>query len=387
MDFDRHVQQRLADLESAGLLRTPRSVEGRHGPILRIEGREVIGLCSNNYLGLADDPRLQAAVSTALEETGAGAGASRQISGTSSLHTVAESRLARFLGAPRALLFSTGYAANVGSIQALVGEGDVVFSDALNHASIIDGCRLSRARVQVYRHLDVDHLAVLLAEQRARSRAALVVSETVFSMEGDLAPVAELRALSDRYGCGLMLDEAHALGVIGPQGRGLASRETVLADVTVGTLGKAFGCSGAFAAGSSEAIALIENRARSFVFSTAPMPALAAAATRATDLVEAADERRATVLDHARQLRSGLASLGYRVGEGETPIIPVHIGEPQTTMALSAALLDRGVFVHGIRPPTVPPGTSRLRVTPMATHSEAQIRSALEAFEACLNRI
>jgi 8-amino-7-oxononanoate synthase len=387
MDFDRHVRQRLAELESAGLLRKPRSVEGRNGPTLRIGGREVIGLCSNNYLGLADDPRLEAAVVDALAEAGTGAGASRQISGTSSLHTAAEARLARFMGTPRALLFSTGYAANVGAVQALVGEGDAIFSDALNHASIIDGCRLSRARVHVYRHLDLDHLAALLSEQRARSRAALVISETLFSMDGDLASAAELRALSHRYDCGLVLDEAHALGVLGPQGRGVASRETVRADATIGTLGKAFGCSGAFVAGSTDLVALIENRARSFVFSTAPMPALAAAATTATDLVEAADERRAALLAHARELRTGLRSLGYRAGEGDTPIIPVHVGEPEATMALSAALLEQGVFVHGIRPPTVPLGTSRLRVTPMATHSGAHIAAALEAFESARNRL
>jgi 8-amino-7-oxononanoate synthase len=383
MDFDLHVRRRLSDLETAGLLRTPRSIEGPHGPTLRIAGREVIGLCSNNYLGLASDPRLDAAIQRGVEHSGSGAGASRQISGTSALHRAAESRLAGFVGAARALLFSTGYAANVGVIQALVGEGDVIFSDALNHASIIDGCRLSRARVLVYRHLDLEHLAALLAEQRSRFRAALVISETMFSMEGDLAPVAELRALSTRYGCGLMLDEAHALGVIGPQGRGLASRETIAADVTIGTLGKAFGCSGAFAAGTAELISLIENRARSFVYSTAPLPALAAAASAATDLVEAADERRSIVLDHARELRTGLRALGYRAGEGETPIIPIHIGSPEATMALSNALLDRGVFVHGIRPPTVPPGTSRLRVTPMATHTSAQIRAALDAFAFC----
>jgi 7-keto-8-aminopelargonate synthetase-like enzyme len=182
-----------------------------------------------------------------------------------------------------------------------------------------------------------------------------------------------------------MLDEAHALGVLGPQGRGLASRETIIADVTIGTLGKAFGCTGAFAAGPAELVSLIDNRARSFVYSTASMPAVAAAAIAATDLVEAADERRSIVLDHARELRVGLRALGYRAGEGETPIIPIYIGTPEATMALSNALLDRGVFVHGIRPPTVPTGTSRLRVTPMATHTPGQIRVALDAFAACSN--
>ena len=385
MDFNLYVRHQLGDLDQRGLLRTPRAVQGSHGPVLTVDGRRAIGLCSNNYLGLADDPRLNHAVCTALQTVGTGAGAARHISGTNSLHSAAEQRLARFVRTAKALLFSTGYAANVGVLQALVQPGDAIFSDELNHASIIDGCRLSRADVHVYRHLDLDHLSSLLQQHRSRARAALVVTEAVFSMEGDLAPLSGLRALCDRHACGLVTDEAHAIGVLGPCGRGLGAREGVTPDVLIGTLGKAFGSSGAFAAGAAAPIRLIENRARSYVFSTAPAPALAAAATLATDLVEAAEDRRERVLHHARRLRRGLRALGYQVSDGETPIVPVRIGPPTATMALSAALLERGVFVHGIRPPTVPVGTSRLRLTPMATHTDAQIAAALDAFAACTN--
>jgi 8-amino-7-oxononanoate synthase len=382
MDFEVHIRETLAELERAALLRTPRPIVGPQGATLTVQGRPAIGLCSNNYLGLAGDPRLIAATVDALHALGAGSGASRHISGTSVVHREAERRLAAFVRQPAALLFSTGYATNVGTIPALVRAGDAVFSDELNHASLIDGCRLSRAAVHVYRHGDLEHLEQLLAEHRPRARAALVLTESIFSMDGDAAPLVGLRALCDRHRCGLLVDDAHALGVLGPEGRGLCSRENVVPDLLVGTLSKAFGCSGGFVAGSRDAIALIENRARSYVFSTAPFPALAATAIAATDLVESAADRRAAVLRHASTLRTGLRALGYRVLEGDCAIVPVVIGEAEATMAMSAALLERGVFVHGVRPPTVPPGTSRLRVTPMATHSDAQIAAALEAFAA-----
>jgi len=382
-DFDPHVRDTLQDLERDGLLRHPRTVLGAQGPEIQLDGRTVLGFCSNNYLGLADDPRIAHAASQALLQHGTGAGASRHISGTSTLHIQAEARLARYVGAPAALFFSSGYAANVGTLQALVGEGDVIFSDALNHASLIDGARLSRATVFVYRHLDVDHLRELLAQHRHRYRAALVVSESVFSMEGDLGDMPTLRALADQHQAGIFIDEAHALGVLGPSGRGLCARDSVRPDVLVGTLGKAFGSSGAFASGAAKTVQLIANRARSYVFSTAPLPAVAAAASVATDLVEAADDRRSRVLAHAAHLRSGLQALGYSVPAGQTPIIPVLIGSSEATMALSAALLAHGVFVHGIRPPTVPANTCRLRLTPIATHTDAHLENVLAAFKAC----
>jgi 7-keto-8-aminopelargonate synthetase-like enzyme len=235
--------------------------------------------------------------------------------------------------------------------------------------------------VVVYPHADVARLERLIERNRTRGRAALVVTESLFSMDGDIAPLADLRALCDRFDCGLVVDEAHAIGVLGPGGRGVCARENIQADLTIGTLGKAFGTAGAFVVGAAPVIALLENRARSYVFSTAPSPSLAAAAVAATDLVEAADDRRATLLASAATLRAGLTSLGYELGVGQDHIIPVLVGEPAATMQLSARLLDLGVFVHGIRPPTVPPGTSRLRVAPMATHEPQHLVATLRAFE------
>jgi 8-amino-7-oxononanoate synthase len=380
MRFADAVQDALSRLEQQGLLRVPRVIEAGHGPELVIDGRRVLDLCSNNYLGLARDPDIAAAAAAAIHSAGVGAVASRQISGTGSLHRLAETRLAGFVEQPAALLFGSGYAANVGAISALVDEDSIVFSDRLNHASLIDGCRLSRARVHVYEHGDCNHVEQLLRAYRAEGRTALLITESLFSMDGDFAPLAELRALCDRYEVGLYVDEAHALGVHGPRGRGLCAAAEIEPDVLLGTLGKAFGCSGAFVAGQAATIGLVENRARSFVFSTASPELLAAAAVAAVDVVARADDRRAVLAAHAIRLREGLAALGYRVAPGASAIIPVHVGDSNATMQLSNVLLDAGVFVHGIRPPTVAPGSSRLRVTPIATHTEAQIADALAAF-------
>jgi 8-amino-7-oxononanoate synthase len=383
VDFDQRVTEQLLELERGHLLRDPRTISSSQGPELEIAGRRMVNLCSNNYLGLADDPRLVASLQQALSEVGVGAGASRHVSGSHVRHRDAERRLADFVTLPSALLFATGYAANVGTLPALMRAGDAIFSDALNHASLVDGCRLSRARVYVYRHLDLDHLGWLLDRHRSEHPAALIATESVFSMEGDIAPLAALRALSLTHRAGVMVDEAHALGVVGPHGRGMCARDGVVPDVLMGTLGKSFGCSGAFIAGSLAAVRLIENRARSYVFSTAPPPALAQAIVTATDLVEHADDRRHALRLHAAALRSGLQQQGYRLLPGESWIIPVLIGPAATTMALSAALLGQGVFVHGIRPPTVPPETCRLRVTPIATHTSTHLTAALRAFSLC----
>lgn len=382
MRFSDHITTALTEHAAAGLMRTPRRVSGRQGPVITLDGRPAVCLCSNNYLGLADHPAIAAAAGRALEELGFGAAASRHISGSMDLHVAAEERLARYVHQPRALLFSTGYAANVGVVQGLLGPGAQVFSDSLNHASLIDGCRLSRAAVHVYRHRDPEHLAELLSRERNAGVAAVILTESAFSMDGDLAPVRELRQLADRFECGLLVDEAHALGVLGPEGRGLCAREGVVPDLLIGTLGKAFGTAGAFIAGPAPTVRLVENRARSYIFSTAPSPSLAAAAIAATDLVEAAEDRRETLRAHEGRLRRELTALEFHVQQGETPVIPVIIGPTEATMILSAALLTHGVFVHGIRPPTVAPGTSRLRATAMATHTEAHLDQAISAFRA-----
>jgi 8-amino-7-oxononanoate synthase len=295
-------------------------------------------------------------------------------------HREAELAFADFLGASDAALFSSGYAANVGALQALVGPGDAVFSDALNHASLIDGCRLSRASIHVYAHRDPEHLESLLREHRSRARRALIITDSLFSMDGVTAPLRDVATLARSFDAGLLVDEAHALGVFGPNGRGLSAAVGIEPDVVVGTLGKSFGVAGAFVAASQEVVELIRNRARSFVYSTAPPPMVARAAIAALRLVREADDARATLLRNAEDLRTGLRTLGFDVPNENSQILPVLIGDNERTMQLSAKLLDRGVFVQGIRPPTVPAGTARLRLTPMATHRPEHIEQAIDAF-------
>ncbi|MGB5545752.1 MAG: 8-amino-7-oxononanoate synthase [Polyangiales bacterium] len=380
MPFESEIRRALAELERSGLLRNPPGISGPQGPEVSIDGRPILCLCSNNYLGLANHPAIAAAVQASLRIDGVGSAASRLITGTMDAHREAEAAFADFLGTPAAALFSTGYAANLGTVQAVVGPGDVIFSDALNHASLIDGCRLSRARVQVFSHRSADHLESLLRQHRRAAKRALIITDSLFSMDGDIAPLKEIAGLARSFDAGLLVDEAHALGVFGPEGRGLAATQGVEPDLIVGTLGKSFGVAGAFVAGSEEAVALIRNRARSFVYSTAPPPMLARAAIAALELVRNADEARRVLLGHADALRSGLRQLGFDVPPGSSQILPVLIGGNERTMRLSAQLLDRGVFVQGIRPPTVAEGTARLRLTAMATHRPEQIAFAIKAF-------
>ncbi|MEM7137097.1 MAG: 8-amino-7-oxononanoate synthase [Myxococcota bacterium] len=377
MGFKAHIREALGELESLGLRRHPRRVQGAQGPVIDLDGRRVLCFCSNNYLGLASHPALMEASE---HEDGFGSGASRLITGSMDAHHETEEVLADFVATTDAVLFSSGYAANVGAIQALVGPGDQVFSDALNHASLIDGCRLSRAEVHVYRHREADHLRSLLRRHRGDARRALIVTDSLFSMDGVFAPIEELSTLAREHEAGLMVDEAHALGVLGPEGRGLCAARQVKPDVLIGTLGKSFGGAGAFVAGPTEVVDLIRNRARSYVFSTAPPPSLARAARRAVSLVRGASDARETLLGHAGRLRQGLREAGFDVMAGESQILPVMIGGNEQVMSLSTTLLDRGVFVQGIRPPTVAPGTARLRLTPMATHTPEHIARAIEAF-------
>ncbi|MDH3200228.1 MAG: 8-amino-7-oxononanoate synthase [Myxococcales bacterium] len=375
--FREQIGGALRELEEAGLLRRPFRIEGPQGPEVRIDGRAVLCFCSNNYLGLANHPDLLAAAD---EHEGYGAGASRLITGTMRAHQEAERALADFVSAPAAALFANGYAANVGTIQALVREGDAIFSDALNHASLIDGCRLSRARVHVYRHRDAEHLESLLHAHRTRAERALIVTDSLFSMDGVAAPLRDLARLAGSYDAGLLVDEAHALGVFGPQGSGLSAAAEIVPDVLIGTLGKAFGGAGAFVAATEAVVSLVQNRARSYVYSTAPPPSLARAGLAALSLVRRGSEARTTLLQHASRLRIGLRDLGYDLPRGESQILPVMIGDNDRTMRLSARLLEQGIFVQGIRPPTVPRGTARLRLTPMATHRPEHIDQAIKVF-------
>ena len=379
MGFQTQIREALSELDAAGLLRRPLQISGPQGPEVDIDGQRVLCFCSNNYLGLADHPALVDALASAQGE-GVGAAASRLISGTMDAHRDAEAAYADFLGTPAAVLFSTGYAANVGTVQALAGTGDIIFSDALNHASLIDGCRLSRANVRVYAHRNVDHLGSLLREHRPQAGRALIITDSLFSMDGVIAPLREIAELARSFDAGLMVDEAHALGVFGPNGRGLSAELGIQPDVVVGTLGKAFGVAGAFVAASEEVVSLIRNRARSFVYSTAPPPMLARAAIEALRLVREADDGRHALLENASELRSQLRALGFDIPSENSQILPVLIGENNRTMQLSAELLDKGVFVQGIRPPTVAEGTARLRLTPMATHRPEHIERAIDAF-------
>ena len=370
------VAARLEELRQRGLHRRLRLVDGAQGPRVSLDGRPVLLLCSNNYLGLADHPRVREAAAEAALRWGAGAGASRLVSGNMEPHRQLESRLAGFKGCEAALLFGSGYLANTGAVAALAGAGEVVFSDELNHASIVDGCRLSRAETFVYRHGDLEHLAWGLRE--ARGCGSLIVSDGVFSMDGDVAPLPELLELSRRHGCRLMVDEAHATGAIGPGGRGAVAAAGLAGevDVVVGTLGKALGSYGAYVCASAETIDFLLNSARPFIFSTAPPPPSIAAAAAALELVS--DERVERLQANAAAFRAALAEEGLRSERSQTQIVPIEVGEAEPTMALCERLLERGVFAQGIRPPTVPAGASRLRFTVMATHETAELRRAAE---------
>jgi glycine C-acetyltransferase/8-amino-7-oxononanoate synthase len=370
------VAERLAELRASGLHRRLRLIEGAQGPRVQLDGRDVLLLCSNDYLGLAGHPRVREATAEAALAWGAGAGAARLISGNMAPHRELERRLAAFKRYEAALLFGSGYLANLGAISALAGRGSVVFSDELNHASIVDGCRLARAEVFVYRHCDVEHLAWGL--ERFGERAALIVTDGVFSMDGDVAPLADLVRLAHRHGCRLMVDEAHATGALGPGGRGSVAAAGLSAevDLVVGTLGKALGSYGAYVCAGAELRDYLLNTARPFIFSTALPPPTLAAALAALDLLEAEPRRVRQLNANAAVLREGLRAEGLAAGDGTSQIVPLEVGEAEAAMALCERLLERGVFAQGIRPPTVPPGSSRLRFSAMATHEPSDLREA-----------
>lgn len=374
---------RLAEVKESGLYRRLRAVEGAQDAAVILEGQEVLLFSSNNYLGLANHPAPKLAAQEAIERYGCGSGASRLISGSMAVHHELEHRLAALKKTEAALVFPTGYHANIGVLSALMGPDDTILSDSLNHASIIDGCRLSRADTRVYRHADTEHLDELLRACPATGQR-LIVTDSVFSMDGDLAPLAEIVSLARQYDAWVMVDEAHATGVFGPHGGGLVEELglTEEVDIQMGTLGKALGCVGAFVAGSHELIDWLVNRARSFIYTTAIPPAMAAAVLSALDIVEQEPERRQQLWNNTRVLADGLRSLGYTLGATRSQILPVIIGEARATMVVAHAILQRGVFAHGIRPPTVPEGTSRIRVTPMATHTQDQLSRTLDAFAA-----
>ncbi len=370
------IEARLHELKALGLQRRTRLISGPQGPHVLLDGKPVVLLCSNNYLGLANHPRVREASAEAAMRWGIGAGASRLISGTMTIHRRLEERLAAFKGRETALLFGSGYLANAGAIAALARPGDVVFSDELNHASIIDGCRLSRAEVFVYAHGDVEHLAWGISQ--ASGRGALIATDSVFSMDGDVAPLQEIVELAQLRRLRVLVDEAHGTGALGPGGRGALAEAGVedQVDVIVGTLGKALGSYGAFVACDRLMARYLLNTARTFIFSTAPSPPAVAGALAALDLLEERPRRVEKLAANAAAIRSELGREGFDVRGSRTQIIPLVVGDAQLAVRICEGALERGVFAQAIRPPTVPPGTSRLRLSVMASHREEELRAA-----------
>ena len=394
------IRQTLEDLRARGLYRHLVALGSAAGPRVRVGGRELLQFASNNYLGLANDPRVKEALARGIEKWGWGAGASRLVAGHTEAHETLEADLAAFKHTEAALAFPTGYQTNLGVIGSLVGRGDLVLSDRENHASIYDAVQLSGARLVRYVHADAGDAARLLAKHRDAPGRRLIVTDTVFSMDGRLAPLRALAELAEREGAMLVVDEAHATGVLGPTGAGLAEEVgleekrcqepflrqkkvpdtcSVSATAAVGTLSKALGGIGGFVAASREVRDLIVNRARSFIYTTALPAAACEAARAALEIVRTEPERRRRVLALAERLRGALRDKGFDTGGSETQIVPVLVGAPERALALAAALLERGIFCPAIRPPTVPPGTSRLRVSLTAEHTEEDVGRLVSA--------
>ncbi len=346
---------------------------------MRVDGRTVLMLAGSNYLDLAGDRRVLAAAASALEEFGAAAGGSRLISGNSSLHETLERELADFVGSESALCFSTGYMANQGVLTALARPGDLIVSDALNHASIIDACRLAGAETRVFRHADVEDFARIAAGSAGYGRRILIV-DGVYSMDGDTAPLADLVPIARAHDMIVIVDDAHGVGVVGPHGRGVAAEAEVAVDIVIGNLGKAFGSFGAFVACSRDAREFLINTARSFIFTCALAPACVGAARAALAVLREEPERRRDLAARADQLRAGLARAGYDTGPGHTHVVPAIVGSNERAMRLAERGLEAGVYAQGIRYPSVPRDGARLRFTPMSSHTSAEIEWVVATF-------
>ena len=387
MEKNVSLREELDELDQQGLRRSCRRVEAVEGGRIRVDGRWLIHLASNNYLGLTQHPRVITAAQEALARYGTGAGSARLIGGTFPPHEELETELARFKQAEDCLLFSTGYMANIGIITALVGQGDLVLGDRLNHASLIDASRLSGAAFRVYPHADADRLEEALQQRRNHYRRVLVVTEGVFSMDGDLAPLPAIVETARRHDAWLLVDEAHSSGVFGPTGRGALEHFGISTEgiLQMGTLSKALGSVGGFLAGPRVVVELLRNKARSFIYTTALPPHCAAAALEALRVIKEEPMRRDRLWEHVRRWSSGLMQLGCELVSHASPIIPIRIGSKRQTMELAQALFEAGVYAPGIRPPTVPEGSERIRTSVTAAHTEEDLNFALEGFQSVFN--
>lgn len=373
------LQHELDQRKASGLLRVRRTLETPQSPHIVVDGKPYLAFCSNDYLGLANHPRLIAALQQGAAEWGVGAGAAHLVSGHFTPHHQLERQLAEFVNKPAALLFSTGYMANLGVVQALVGKDDTVFADKLNHASLNDAMLLSRAQVKRYRHGAVAQLAQQL--EQTKNGRKLIITDAVFSMDGDIAPLREMLALCDRHDAWLLVDDAHGFGVLGDQGRGSLSHFNLDSPriIYMATLGKAAGVSGAFVAAEQVVIDTLVNHARSYVYTTASPPALSVALSESLQLIAQGDAGRAHLNGLIMQLRAGLSDLPWSLMPSDTAIQPLLIGENQQALSLSEGLRERGIWVAAIRPPTVPQGTARLRITLSAAHTQADVQRLIEA--------
>ncbi|NJD52056.1 MAG: 8-amino-7-oxononanoate synthase [Candidatus Methanoperedens sp.] len=371
------LSDELGQIKSKGLYRELRTIGSAQSPRIKKDGREYILLSSNNYLGLATHPKVKKAAADTIEIYGSGAGGSRLTTGNTDIYNKLEEKIADFKGAEDAIVFSSGYMANIGTISALMKRGDLILSDELNHASIIDGCRLSRADVKVYPHKDVSCLEKELGASKNSKK--LIVTDGVFSMDGDIAPLPEIIEIAERFDAMVMVDDAHATGVLGKHSRGTGDHFNVDADITMGTLSKALASSGGYVAGNNELIEYLRNVSRSFIFSTALPPPAVAAAAAAIDIIR--EENPATKLwRNVAIYKKGLIDVGFNI-QCETQIVPIITGDTDTTMKAALLLEKQGIFVQGIRPPTVPEGVGRIRTTLMATHSKQDISDALVAIK------
>jgi 8-amino-7-oxononanoate synthase len=383
------IKEELKQIHDKQLFRILTELETGQSPEVTISGKSYVLLGSNSYLGLSVDPKVVESARLALEKYGTGSGGSRLVSGSFDLHRMLEERIARFKNTESSILFSSGYLANIGTISALVGSDDIIYSDELNHASIIDGARLSRSTVRIYKHLDLNHLQELIESDKNTKCRKLIVTDTVFSMDGDLVPLPELVGISEKYGCILMIDEAHATGVLGKRGSGATEHFGVedRVPVVMGTLSKAVGSLGGYIAGSKELIDFIRNRVRSYIFDTSLPPASLAASITAIDIIENEPERREHLWNMVNKFKTGIEDSGLRVLPSHSAIIPVLIGDAEPALNFAKMLRENGVFTPAVRPPSVPHGMCRIRVTIMATHTQEHIDTALKAFRAAYEPI